>query len=142
VRDDLAMAHEHHVFHNPPSARPADVRAALDDGDLFGALDAMVGAVLYGDGDWRQLQALYLDLLDHEDRQVRALAATCLGHLARVYGRLDEDLVVAALRRVQPNSYGAGNAENALDDIEIFLHPRRARWRRRAWRAARPWTWI
>jgi hypothetical protein len=29
-----------------------------------------------------------------------------------------------------------------LDDIEIFLHPRRTRWRQRLWRTLRPWTWI
>ena len=128
------MSHEHHVFRNPPPATPGEVRAAIDRGELFSALDAMVGAVLYGGGDWKELQELYLGLLDHEDRQVRLLAATCLGHLARVYGRLDEDRVVPELRRV--------GATNALKDIEINLHPRRARWRGRVWKAVRPWTWI
>ena len=94
----------------------------------------MVGAVLYGEGEWKELQELYLELIDHEDRQVRILAATCLGHLARVYGQLDEDRVVPVLRRV--------GATAALGDIEIFLHPRRTRWRGRVWRAFRPWTWI
>ena len=88
------MSHEHHVFCNPPPATPGDVRMALDRGDLFSALDAMVGAVLYGRGDWKELQELYLGLLDHEERQVRLLAGTCLGHVARVYGQLDEDRVV------------------------------------------------
>ncbi|WP_247662822.1 hypothetical protein [Micromonospora sp. U21] len=75
------MRHEHHVFHNPPPAVPADVRTALDRGDLSRALDAMVGSALYdGDGgDWKELQELHLQLLDHEDHQVRALATTCLG---------------------------------------------------------------
>ncbi len=45
----------------------------------------MVGTALYGEGDWRKLQELHLQLLGHEDHQVSALAATCLGHLARVY---------------------------------------------------------
>ncbi|MEU2615169.1 hypothetical protein ABZ570_26855 [Micromonospora sp. NPDC007271] len=136
------MGHEHRVFHNPPPATPADVRAALDRGELSRALDAMVGAVLYGDGDWKELQELYLGLLDHEDRQVKALAATCLGHLARVYGRMDEARVVAALRRVRSAPYVGGAAITGLEDIELFLHPRRARWRGRLWRALRPWTWF
>ena len=115
------MGHEHRVFRNPPGATPAGVRAALDRGELFSALDAMVGSVLYGEGDWKELQELYLALLDHEDRQVRLLAATCLGHVARVYGRLDEDLVVPKLRR--------SGSTDALDDIATYLHPRRA-WQR------------
>ncbi|MCN0178620.1 hypothetical protein [Salinispora arenicola] len=133
------VRHEHHVFHNPPPSTPAEVQAALDRGDLPAALDAMVGTALYGDADWRELQELHLRLLDHEDHQVSALAATCLGHLARVYRQLDERRVVAALRRARPHP--SGTADDALDDIRTFLHPRRARWRRRAQIAIRPWTW-
>jgi hypothetical protein len=138
----LAMSHEHHTFHNPPSATPTDVRRALDRNDIGGATDAMVGCALYGDGDWRVSQELYLTLLDHHDHQVQALAATCLGHLARVYGQLDEDRVVPALRHVRARPHVRGTAGNALEDIEIFLHPRRARWRGRLWRLIRPWTWF
>jgi hypothetical protein len=132
------MGHEHHVFHNPPPTTPADVRTALHRGDLPRALDAMVGSALYGDGDWKELQDLYLGLLEHEDRQVRALAATCLGHLARVYGQLDDDRAVPALRRRRSTPYVGGAVATALEDIELFLHPRRARWRGRLWRALRP----
>lgn len=109
------VRHEHHVFHNPPPSTPAEVQAALDRGDLPAALDAMVGTALYGDADWRELQELHLRLLDHEDHQVSALAATCLGHLARVYRQLDERRVVAALRRARPHP--SGTADDALDDI-------------------------
>lgn len=91
----------------------------------------MVGCALYGDGDWKETQELCLELLDHDDHQVQALAATCLGHLARVYRQLDEDRVLAALRRVRSRPHVRGNADNALDDIDTFLHPRRARWRQR-----------
>jgi hypothetical protein len=142
IIEDGGMTHQHHTFHNPPPATPAEVRAALDRGDLSGALNAMVGTALYGDGDWTEAQELHLELLDHDDRQVQALAATCLGHLARVYGRLDEDRVVAALRRVRVRPHLGGNVANALDDIGLFLHPRRARRRRRLWRLVSPRTWF
>lgn len=132
------VSHEHRVFHNPPPTTPAEVRAALDGNDLRSAAAAMVGAVLYGDGDWKELQELYLELLSHEDRQVRTLAATCLGHVARVYGQLDEDRVVPALRHARSATDVGGTAADALDDIQVFLHPRRARWRRRVWRTFRP----
>ncbi|MDG4809434.1 hypothetical protein O7634_22030 [Micromonospora sp. WMMD1120] len=136
------MTHEHGTFRNPPPARPTDVRAALDCHDITGALDAMVGCALYGDGDWRESQELYLTLLDDDDRQVQALSATCLGHLARVYGQLDEGRVVVALREARVKPHVRAAATNALDDIEMFLHPRRARWRGRLWRLVRPWTWF
>jgi hypothetical protein len=136
------MDHEHRIFRNPPPATPAEVSASLDRDDVPGALDAMVGSVLYGNGDWRELQELCLGLLDHADHQVAALAATCLGHLARVYRQLDERRVVAALRSHRSTPHVAGTASNALDDIEVYLHPRRARWRGRIWRAVRPGTWF
>jgi hypothetical protein len=138
----LAMGHEHHIFRNSPPATPADVCLSLDRSDLPGALDAMVGSVLYGDGDWEELQELHLGLLDHDDLQVRALAATCLGHIARVYRQLDERRVVTALSGVRSIPNVGAAACNALDDIEVFLHPQRALWRRRLSRASRPWTWF
>ncbi|MFC8297893.1 hypothetical protein [Micromonospora orduensis] len=50
--------------------------------------------------------------------------------------------IAAALRerRVRPHVRGA--ASDALEDIERFVHPQRARWRGRLWRLARPWTWF
>jgi hypothetical protein len=138
----LVMSHERHTFHNPPSATPSDVRDALDRDDIIGATNAMVGCALHGDGDWRESQELYLALLDHRNYQVQTLAATCLGHLARVYGHLDEDRVVAALRKARVKPHIRGTASDALDDIELFLHPRRARWRGHLWRLVRPWTWF
>jgi hypothetical protein len=142
VSDDVTVRHSHHVFDNPAPATPVQVRAALHRGDLPEALDAMVGTALYGDGDWKELQDLYLQLLDHDDHQVSALAATCLGHLARLYRQLDERQVVAALRQARSVPHTSGTAAHALEDIEIFLHPRRALWRNRAWTALRPWTWF
>jgi hypothetical protein len=136
------VSHEHRVFQNPPPATPADVRAAMDRGDLPAALNAMVGTALYDRGDWKELQELHLQLLKHDDRQVSSLAATCLGHLARVHRQLDEARVVEALRRNRSVPHMSGTVTDAMDDIETFLHPRRTGWRRRLWRTIRPWTWI
>lgn len=54
------MSHEHRTLFNPPPATPADVEAAPGNWDVNGALEAMVGCALYGHGDWRQAQDLYL----------------------------------------------------------------------------------
>jgi hypothetical protein len=140
--DDGVMSHSHHTFRNPPPATPGEVRAAFGRGDLDAALDAMVGCALHGEGDWREAQELYLALLDHPDHQVQALAATCLGHLARVRRRLDEGRVVGALRAARARPHVRGTAGDALDDIGLFLHPRRARWRGRLWRLVHPRSWF
>jgi hypothetical protein len=59
---DAWVSHQHRVFHNPPPATPADVREALDRGDLPNALNAMVGTALYDRGDGHELQELHLQL--------------------------------------------------------------------------------
>ncbi|MCO1595764.1 hypothetical protein M8C17_11370 [Micromonospora sp. RHAY321] len=75
------MSHEHRTFHTPPSATPDDVRRALDRNDIVGATDAMVGCALYGDGDWKVSQELYLTLLDHHDHQVQAITESGLPYI-------------------------------------------------------------
>ena len=43
--------------------------------------------------------------------------------MSKVYGRLDEGRVVAALRQARVGD----TAADTVEDIELFLHPRRAR---------------
>jgi hypothetical protein len=119
----------------------AEVRAALDSGDFNAAAQAIVGSALHGDGDWRELQELYLELLDHPEQNIRRLGALCLGHLARVHLQLDERRVVPILRRLRRDPEIGGTAEDALGDIADFLHPRRGLWRNRLYQLTHPQHW-
>jgi HEAT repeat len=75
------------------------------------------------DADWKKVEKYCLEFLEHPDASVRAVAATCIGHLARIHKTLDLDLVLPALYRhlSDPGKWVAGNADNALSDIEIFM---------------------
>src|SRR5579875_1886943 len=57
------------------------------------------------------------------DPGIRGIAATCIGHLARIHQQLDLDLILPALYRHQsdPGKYVAGNVDNALSSIERFM---------------------
>ncbi|MGW5920544.1 hypothetical protein ACWFPY_16245 [Nocardia fluminea] len=70
------------------------------------------------DGAWVTDRALAL--LDNADTDVRASAATALGHIARIHREIDRDRVVPALRRLLDDPETAGRADDALDDIEVF----------------------
>ncbi|MFI1239119.1 hypothetical protein [Nocardia salmonicida] len=70
------------------------------------------------DGAWVTDRALAL--LDNADTDVRASAATALGHIARIHREIDRDRVVPALRRLLDSPETAGRADDALDDIEVF----------------------
>jgi hypothetical protein len=71
---------------------------------------------------WVEQQALWLT--SHRDPDVRAVAATALGHLARIHGAVDHRAVVPALERLKEDPETVGRAEDALSDISIFAPPR------------------
>ncbi|GDY33441.1 hypothetical protein [Gandjariella thermophila] len=102
-----------------PVGRDA-LAAALGGGDGRAIAEALVG-VAYHDPDWQWVQDTCLRLLGHPDTGVRAIAITCLGHVARVHRQLDTDKVVPALTRLTSDPDLGGRAEDALDDINHFL---------------------
>jgi hypothetical protein len=110
-------------YEEPPPSTPADVRAAIAGGDAAAAARALVGAAFHHE-PWREVQALCLELLEGADRSLAAVAATCLGHLARIHGQLDTDVVLPALRRHRGDETVGPHVEDALDDIDWYLEGR------------------
>ncbi len=78
-------------------------------------------AMFESDRRWAQGQCL--KFARHDDPFVRGVAATCLGHLARIHGTIDEDevvpVVVELLRDKDPAT--RGKAQDALSDFSTFL---------------------
>lgn len=107
-------------YEEPEPSRPQDVIAALDRGDPFGASKALIGAAMHHE-EWRDVQELCLRLLEGEDRNVAATAATALGHLARIHGELDVDIVRPILQRYLGDEIVGPRAEDALDDIRHYI---------------------
>lgn len=68
------------------------------------------------------LEAKLLPYLRHEHHWVRGIAATSLGHVARLHGVLNRSVVIPAIRRLlnDDSKDTRGNAEDALDDIEML----------------------
>lgn len=69
-----------------------DAETAFRSGKVEAICDALV-RLAYHDSDWRFVQGRCLEFLKHENPDVRGLAATCLGHLARIHGTLDLQFV-------------------------------------------------
>lgn len=82
--------------------------------------DALLAVTLH-DEDWKWVQMQCLHFLGHTDPNVSGLAATCLGHLARIHRKLDRELVIRALKKWLKDEKISGRVQDALDDIEIFL---------------------
>ncbi|TQJ26143.1 HEAT repeat protein [Micromonospora sp. A202] len=107
-------------YYEPAPATHDTVTAALAAGDIDTLTDSMVGLALH-DADWRWCQDFYLRVLDHPEEDVRATAAICLGHLARIHHQLDTDRVLPALRARLRDPEVGGTVEDAIADIEQFL---------------------
>ncbi len=99
-----------------------EIQGAFHSSDAARISKTLVDLALY-DPDWKKVQTYCLEFLEYPDAGVRAVAATCIGHLARIHKHLDLDLVVPALYRHQSDTgkYVAGNVDNALSSIERFM---------------------
>lgn len=71
------------------------------------------------DFDWVQGQCLHF--CKHKNPDIRGLAVTCIGHLARIHGTLNMDLVQPVLDGLLNDAEIAGNVQDTLDDIEMFI---------------------
>jgi hypothetical protein len=97
-----------------------DIELLLRSPEKTDRLDALLSAAYY-DPDWRWVQDLCLDFLTHADNAERRLAATCLGHLARIHKQLDIELVLSSLAPLKNDPLVSSSVQDALDDIRFFL---------------------
>ena len=107
---------------SPLSRTEAERRLRSDDPAVV--CPGLVDVAFY-EPDWRWVQEHCLRLADSVDPNVRGIAATCLGHLARIHRTLDLERALPVLRRLQHDKAVQGQADEALDDIGIFIEQAR-----------------
>lgn len=108
---------------NYQAPQPYNKRAlekAFASRDVKSICEALVSVAL-NDPDWRWAQSKCLEFLRNESPDVRGLAATCLGHIARIHRQLDKEKVLIALREHLDDNIISGQIADALDDIDMFL---------------------
>ena len=73
------------------------------------------------DRHWAQSQCLRFAI--HKDSFVRGVAATCLGHLARIHKAIDEDEVMPVVRQLLQDGdpQTRAIAEDTISDFSIYL---------------------
>lgn len=104
---------------DPKRMSREEAAEALESGDIDRVSSALVALSIY-ESDWLHAQDVCLKFLGSDVSDLRGLAVTCLGHIARVHGRLDIDKVVPALTALLDDPEVAGRVEDALDDISMF----------------------
>jgi HEAT repeat len=103
---------------NPLSRQEAETIFKQRDAEAMS--DALLSVTFHGE-DWHWVQSSCLMFLEDPDTKVRAVAATCLGHLARIHGIIDVATVVPALEPHLSDPEVGGRASDALDDIAMFV---------------------
>ena len=97
-----------------------EAQVALASGIPEVICDALV-RLAYHDPDWQYVQDLCMRFADSPSTEISGLAVTCLGHLARLHGKLDLGKVAPLLERLGRRPDIAGRVEDAWDDIKMFL---------------------
>lgn len=78
-------------------------------------------AVAFHDPDATWAQDKALGFLDFADPDVRAAAATSLGHIARIHGRIDSARVIPSLESLRNDPEIGGQVDDALEDIARYV---------------------
>ena len=107
------------VYEEPLPIARDEAETIFRSQDRRAISDALV-RVTFHDSDWRWVQDWCLRFAEHSDPELRGVAATCLGHLARIHRTLDWDKVILALERLRADRAVGGQAEDALADIRRF----------------------
>lgn len=109
-------------YEAPAAITRADAQATFGSGSPNAVAAALVRVALH-DPDWRYIQGQCMTLLAHAEPAVRATAATCLGHVARLHRSLDLDVVLPRLMSLTKDEDIGGEAQDAIDDILTFIAP-------------------
>ena len=107
-------------YQKPRCMSKAEAERIFSSADASSLQGALVSMALH-EPDWRWVQEKCLGLTAHPDAGVRALAATCLGHIARIHRQLDLDIVMPRLELLLADPETAGYAETAIDDVKMFI---------------------
>ncbi|HET6612293.1 MAG TPA: hypothetical protein VFG83_09900 [Kofleriaceae bacterium] len=109
-------------YEEPPRLEQAEALRVLREGSSEEVARALLAVVLHEE-DFGFALSLVVDCARSDRPEIRGIGVLCLGHLARIHGRIPEDpvlqLVEAALS--DESSYVRGQAENAADDIAMFV---------------------
>ena len=100
--------------------RRSEALTELRSGALDRVSTALVSIALH-EPDRKWVEDQIASHLLSPDPWVRGLAAVCAGHVARIHRALDTARLAPLIERLLDDADTRGRAEDALDDIEMFI---------------------
>lgn len=107
-------------YEEPTPIMRAEAEAAFSCDNPATVCNALV-RVTFHDPDWRWVQEKCLLFARHSSPEIRGLAVTCFGHIARIHRVLDMEKVLPVLESLLKDPEIGGRAEDALDDIDTYV---------------------
>lgn len=87
--------------------------------DEYLSTNALLYAV-FNINDFKWVQDICIKLINSQSKTMCLLAITCLGHIARIYGKIDGNVIYTLKKLSKGKGEKAGIAEQALGDIKMF----------------------
>jgi hypothetical protein len=88
----------------------------------IGSKDDILYALLYltfNIEDFEWIQQKCIEMGNDKNVEISGLALTCLGHIARIYGKINKETIKFLKSKLNSTDIG-GRAQDALSDIKIF----------------------
>lgn len=102
-----------------------DSKSNLETQLKYNDLAKISEALLYiahniNDVEWAEKKVM--EMANDSNEDISGLALSCLGHIARINGRISKEIVIPFLKEKMNNTNKilASRAEDALDDINMF----------------------
>ncbi|WP_174912568.1 hypothetical protein [Burkholderia diffusa] len=104
-----------------PQYSKEEIEVLLRSDDSNVVIDALMYSCFnINDPDW--IQDRCIDAIENGmNEDVRGLGITCIGHVARMYGKVDKEKVIPVLESKLKDDSLSGRAQDALDDIDTFV---------------------
>ncbi|WP_321840118.1 hypothetical protein [Paraburkholderia bannensis] len=98
-----------------------ELEIQLNSADKDVAIDALMYLCFnIADPEW--IQGKCIEAIENgKDEDVRGLGITCIGHVARMHSQINRGKLMPVLEKCLKDPTLSGRAEDALQDIEMFI---------------------
>ncbi|WP_350616358.1 hypothetical protein [Pseudomonas sp. HY7a-MNA-CIBAN-0227] len=101
------------------SKEELEIMLLSNDGDVV--IDALL-YLCFSINDPKWVQAKCIEAIQGTGNDdIKGLAITCIGHVARIHSEVDRSLVVPVLSDRLTDNILSGRAQDALDDIDKYI---------------------
>lgn len=76
--------------------------------------------VTFYNENWKWIQDLCIQFLSRENKTIKNLAIICLGHIARIHGKIEQNKVFKEFEKLEHDKEFVGTISDAMDDIKMF----------------------